>query len=126
RADASALAQAKAANTVGQWILLRELGVDPAEGDRLFLAGGFATYVNVANAVEIGFLAPVPPDRVVKSGNASLRGARALLLSVSARAPLEALVRRVEHVELELTADFFDLFVEGCQLKPLPSTLRGP
>ena len=32
RADGSALAQAKAANTVGQWILLRELGVDPARG----------------------------------------------------------------------------------------------
>ena len=60
RADGSALAQAKAANTVGQWILLRELGVDPAEVDRLYLAGGFASYVDVANAIEIGFLAPVP------------------------------------------------------------------
>ncbi len=74
RADGSALAQAKAANTVGQQILLRELGVGPGEVDRLYLAGGFARYVDVPNAVEIGFLAPVPAERVVKLGNASLRG----------------------------------------------------
>jgi uncharacterized 2Fe-2S/4Fe-4S cluster protein (DUF4445 family) len=125
RADASALAQAKAANTVGQWILLRELGIDPADVDRLHLAGGFATYVDVRNAIEIGFLAPVPEERVVKAGNASLRGARELLLSRSARERLEDLVRRIEHVELETTPDFFELFVDGCQFKPLPPSLAS-
>jgi len=122
RADASALAQAKAANTVGQWILLRELGVAPREVDRLYLAGGFATYVNVENAIEIGFLAPVRPERVTKVGNASLRGARELLLSSPARERLERLVRRIEHIELETTPDFFELFVDACQFKPLPSS----
>ncbi len=119
RADASALAQAKAANTVGQAILLRELGIDPADVDRLYLAGGFASYVDVENAVAIGFLAPVPTERVVKIGNASLQGARELLLSVRAREAAERLVSRIEHVELETAPDFFDLFVDGCQLKPL-------
>jgi uncharacterized 2Fe-2S/4Fe-4S cluster protein (DUF4445 family) len=121
RADASALAQAKAANTVGQWILLRALGLDAADVDRLYLAGGFATYVDVANAIEIGFLAPVPEERVVKVGNASLQGARELLLSATARTSVEQLVRRIEHIELERTPDFFDLFVDGCQFKPLPA-----
>jgi uncharacterized 2Fe-2S/4Fe-4S cluster protein (DUF4445 family) len=119
RADASALAQAKAANTVGQAILLRELGIAPAEVDRLYLAGGFAAHVDVENAIEIGFLAPVPADRVVKVGNASLRGAREFLLSVTARAAAERLARSIEHVELETAPDFFDLFVDGCQFKPL-------
>jgi uncharacterized 2Fe-2S/4Fe-4S cluster protein (DUF4445 family) len=123
RADASALAQAKAANTVGQWILLRELGIDPGDVDRLYLAGGFARYVDVPNAIEIGFLAPVPAERVTKVGNAALLGARALLLSVDARARLEQLVTRIEHVELETSPDFFDLFVDGCQFKPLPTRL---
>ena len=122
RADASALAQAKAANTAGQWIALRELGVDPADVDRLYLAGGFANYVSAENAVEIGFLAPVAPERIVKAGNASVRGAKELLLSGSARERLERLIRKIEHVELELTPDFFDIFVEGCQFKPMPSS----
>jgi uncharacterized 2Fe-2S/4Fe-4S cluster protein (DUF4445 family) len=125
RADASALAQAKAANTVGQWILLRKLGIDAGDVDRLFLAGGFATYVNVRNAIEIGFLAPVAQDRVAKVGNAALRGARELLLSTSARDRLRELIARVEHVELETTPDFFELFVDGCQFKPLPQAVNG-
>jgi uncharacterized 2Fe-2S/4Fe-4S cluster protein (DUF4445 family) len=124
RADASALAQAKAANTVGQQILLRELGVTPADVDRVFLAGGFARHIDVANAIEIGFLAPVRPECVTKVGNASLRGARELLLSATARGRLEPFIRRVEHVELETTPDFFDLFVDGCQFKPMRAT--GP
>jgi uncharacterized 2Fe-2S/4Fe-4S cluster protein (DUF4445 family) len=123
RADASALAQAKAANTVGQWILLRELGIDPGRVDRLYLAGGFAAYVDVRNAIDIGFLAPVAEECVVKVGNSALQGARELLLSVRARDELEALIERVEHVELETTSDFFELFVEGCQFKPLPERL---
>ena len=125
RADGSALAQAKAANSVGQQVLLRELGVGAGEVDRLYLAGGFARYVDVPNAVEIGFLAPVPADRVVKLGNASLRGARELLLSVPARRELELLIRGVEHMELETAPDFFDLFVDGCQFKPLPGSGTG-
>jgi uncharacterized 2Fe-2S/4Fe-4S cluster protein (DUF4445 family) len=62
---------------------------------------------------------------VVKLGNASLRGARELLLSDSARERLEPLIGRVEHVELEMTPDFFELFVDGCQFKPLPADPGG-
>jgi len=121
RADASALAQAKAANTAGQWIVMRHLGIDPDDVDELYLVGGFANYIDVQNAIDIGFLPPVPLERVVKAGNASVRGARRLLLSSTARMLLEALVRRIEHVELETTTDFFDIFVEGCQFKPMPA-----
>ena len=121
RADASNLAQAKAANACGQAILLRRLGLAPGQIETVFLAGGFASHVDVANAIEIGFLAEVAPERVRKLGNASIRGARLLLLSQRRRADLEALVRRIEHVELETTPDFFELFVEACQFKRMPA-----
>ena len=121
--DASNLGQAKAANYCGQYIVIRSLGVDPAAVDRLYLAGGFATYVNVRNAIAIGLLAPVPEDRVVKVGNAALRGAREILLSGTRRRALERRVQGIEHVELETTPDFFELFVDGCQFKPMPSVL---
>jgi len=126
RADASALAQAKAANTVGQQILLRELGLNAGQVDRLYLAGGFAQYVDVPRAIAIGFLAPVPASHVVKVGNAALRGARELLLDRTARDHLELVVQRIEHIELETAPDFFDLFVDGCQFKPIaePDPLR--
>jgi uncharacterized 2Fe-2S/4Fe-4S cluster protein (DUF4445 family) len=123
REDASNLAQAKAANYCGQFIVLRQFGVNPGDITRLYLAGGFANYVNVRNAIEIGFLAPVPEDRIVKIGNASVQGAKEVLLSKRKRQSLENLVKRIEHVELETTGDFFEVFVEGCQFKPMPAIL---
>jgi len=119
RSDASLLAQAKAANACGQRILLRRLGVTADQVDRVYLAGGFANAVNIANAIEIGFLAPVPIDRVERVGNAALHGAASLLLSASRRDVLDTLVGRIEHVELETEADFFELFVDGCRFVPL-------
>ncbi len=119
RADASALAQAKAANHCGTGILLRLAGLVPGDLRRLYLAGAFASYIDVANAIDIGFIPPVAQERVDKVGNASLRGARIMLLSGSRRAGVDALVRRIEHVELETHPDFFDLFVEGCRFAPI-------
>jgi uncharacterized 2Fe-2S/4Fe-4S cluster protein (DUF4445 family) len=119
RSDASLLAQAKAANACGQRILLRRLGVTARQVDRVYLAGGFANAVNVQNAIDIGLLAPVPVDRVVRVGNAALHGAAGMLLSRSRRDAIDALVGRIEHVELETEADFFELFVDGCRFVPI-------
>ena len=119
RADASQLAQAKAANACGQRILLRRLGITAGQVDHVYLAGGFANHLDVANAIRIGLLADVQPERVERVGNASLRGAAALLLSARRRAHLEATIARIEHVELETDPDFFDMFVDGCQFHPI-------
>ena len=121
--DAGNLAQAKAANYCGQLIVMRTAGVEPADIERLYLAGGFATYLDVRNAVDIGLIAPVPEERVVKAGNAAVDGARALLLDRSRRRRAEEEAKRITHIELETTPDFFDIFVEGCQLKPMPAAL---
>ncbi len=126
RGDAAQLAQAKAANAVGMRVLLRALGLGPGDLTALHLAGGFASHLDVANAQRIGFLPPVPTERVVQHGNASVRGAAELLLSRHARARLEAFVGTIEHVELEAEPDFFDLFVDGLRFEPLPSTVEAP
>jgi uncharacterized 2Fe-2S/4Fe-4S cluster protein (DUF4445 family) len=125
RADMSALAQAKAANSCGQLIVLREYGVPMDELSRLNLAGGFANYINVDNARDIGFIANVPSDRVTQVGNAALEGATIMLTSATKRREIELLTRDIEHVELETMPDFFDLFVEGCQFKPLQQDLAS-
>ena len=119
RADISALAQAKSANYSGQFIVLRNYGVPPEGISRLYLAGGFANYVNVTNAVNIGFVANLPEERIVKVGNASLEGATIMLLSGRLRSRIEQLVQTIQHIELETTPDFFDIFVEGCMFDPM-------
>ena len=119
RADISSLAQAKSANYCGQYIVLRKYGVDVGSISRLYLAGGFANYLNVNNALAIGFIANIPPERIVKIGNAALEGATLMLVSGEMRRRIERLSTSIEHVELETTPDFFDIFVEGCMFKPM-------
>ena len=127
RNDASELAQAKAANYCGQIILMRKFGITPERIGALYLAGGFANYVDSVSAVEIGFLAPVPGERIHKVGNAAAQGAREMLLSRRKRTSIERLIRKIEHVELETMPDFFEVFVEGCQFKPMiaPTPRKG-
>ena len=119
RADISVLAQAKAANFCGQAIVLREYGLPIEKFEKLYLAGGFANYVDESNAIDIGFIANVPKDKIEKIGNASLEGAVIMLLSTVKREHIEKLTATIEHVELETAPDFFDFFVEGCHFKPM-------
>ena len=125
RADISALAQAKSANYCGQFITLRRYGLPVEAISRLYLAGGFANYLNVKNAIGIGFIADFPPERVARAGNAALEGATIMLLSQELRQRAESLVQRIEHIELETTPDFFEIFVEGCMFKPMPRDVAG-
>ena len=120
RSDISALAQAKSANYSGQFIAMRHFGKSIEDLETLYLAGGFANYINTDNAKSIGFIADFPTEKISKVGNASLEGATIMLKSVSSRISIEQLVRKVEHIELETTPDFFDIFVEGCMFKPMP------
>ena len=119
REDASHLAQAKSASYCGQRIVMRNYEVGPDRVKKLYLAGGFANYVDIRHAIEIGLVPNLPEERIQKVGNASLQGATAMLLSGPKRASLERLVQGIEHVELETTPDFFDVFVEGCLFKPM-------
>lgn len=119
RADISALAQAKSANYSGQYIALRKYGAPIERVSKMYLAGGFANYIDAANAVSIGFVANMPIERIVKVGNASLEGATIMLLSGELRRRMERMARGVEHIELETTPDFFDIFVEGCMFNPM-------
>jgi uncharacterized 2Fe-2S/4Fe-4S cluster protein (DUF4445 family) len=119
RSDASELAQAKAANAVGQFALLRRFGISPGRVGTYYLAGAFANQIELENARRIGLLLPIRDERIVRLGNAAIEGARAALLNHDCLERIEALVRNVEHVELEKEDDFFELFVEMTHFKPI-------
>ncbi|MBN1491841.1 MAG: DUF4445 domain-containing protein [Phycisphaerae bacterium] len=119
QADASELAQAKAANALGQMMLLRTFGIRASQIGTYYLAGAFANNMNVANAQQIGLLLSVAEDRIARIGNASIEGAKAALLSRSCRDRIEAMVRTIEHVELEKEPDFFDRYVEALRFAPI-------
>jgi len=116
--DVNELAQAKGANAAGVRVLADTYGVELQRIERLYLAGGFARHIDADAARRVGLVPDLPAERIVKVGNAALLGASMALLSRSRRNELESLVRRVEHVRLETHPQFFEFFVESCQLEP--------
>jgi len=122
--DIAEIAQAKGSNFAAQMILMKLFGIGPEDIGTLYLAGGFAEYLDVAQASRIGMIAPIPEERIVRLGNASLQGARALLCNEGLRGELEEFTPHIEHVRLELDPDFFNLFVGGMgfQVEPPAKT----
>ena len=125
RSDISALAQAKSANYCGQYLALRHFGAPISKISKLYLAGGFANYINSSNARDIGFIANFPLKKIEKVGNASIEGAMLMLKSIKMRMEIEKLVLGIDHLELETVPDFFEVFVEGCMFNPMPRDLTS-
>ena len=119
RKDVSSLAQAKAANVCGQALVIKDFGKNILDIENVYLAGGFANYIDIQNAINIGFILDFPLEKIKKIGNSALEGATKLLLSNKLRKNLVKYVNNIDHLELETKSDFFDYFVEGCQFKKI-------
>jgi uncharacterized 2Fe-2S/4Fe-4S cluster protein (DUF4445 family) len=110
--DVRELQFAKASIATGWQILLRELGVDPAEISQVLLAGSFGAYLTPLSAVRIGLVPALALPRIVSAGNVAGEGAKIAALSLRERAEAQSILREVEYVELSGRADFNDLFID--------------
>jgi uncharacterized 2Fe-2S/4Fe-4S cluster protein (DUF4445 family) len=117
--DISLLAQAKGANVAGLQIVFERYGIAYEDIDVFYFAGGFARHIDVAAAKRIGLIPNLPDATIVQVGNASLEGATIALCSTRRRDAIHALVKTIQHVQLESHEDFFDHFVYGCQFVPV-------
>ena len=124
--DMNELAQAKGANVAGIQIVCDVCGIDFDDIDRFYLAGGFASYLDLDAARRIGLVPDIPDDKIVRVGNAAVEGAAKALLAPSLRSELDEIVTTIEHIELETHPNFFEFFVDGCQFVPLPGGERSP
>jgi uncharacterized 2Fe-2S/4Fe-4S cluster protein (DUF4445 family) len=115
--DVNELAQAKGANIAGLQTVCSNYGINFADIEVFYLAGGFGRHIDIEAAKTIGLIPNIA--NVVQLGNAAIEGASMALLSLDQRAELESLVKRVEHCRLETHPNFFDYFVEGCQFHNL-------
>lgn len=111
--DVREIQLAKSAIASGIRILMKELGVTSRDIGRVYIAGAFGNHVTGEDAIDMGLLPPVSPDRVTFIGNASLSGAEAILLSKEARKKGERLSEIIEYVEISERKDFHDFFVSS-------------
>jgi uncharacterized 2Fe-2S/4Fe-4S cluster protein (DUF4445 family) len=108
---------AVAAVRTGVRLMLRECRVSLADLDRILVAGAFGNSLDIRNSQALGLLPDVPDRKIVFVGNASLAGARKLLLSRSDRTEAESLAARISHVSLATRPDFQDEFVRALEFR---------
>lgn len=112
-ADIENLLRSKAAVYAGGALLARRLGIDMADIQRIYVAGGFGTYLDIQKAVLIGLLPDVPPDRVTFIGNGSVAGARMALLSYEVWRRAAEIAQMMTYRELSVDAAFMEEYVSA-------------
>ena len=98
--DIRALQLAKSAIHAGMTTLMRTVGIKADEIEKLLIAGGFGSYINVKNASAIGLFPSALKERTKTLGNAALEGGAAILLDTRKTDLCRDLILRTELVEL--------------------------
>ncbi len=125
-ADIENLKRAKAAIYSATAILVKHMHLDFSSIKKIFIAGGFGTYVDVSNAINIGLLADVERERFVFVGNSALAGARQVLLSYEATKIANEIAKKTTCFELSVDPAYMDeymaaLFFPHTDLNRFPS-----
>ena len=108
---------AAAAVKTGIRMLLEAEGLAAADLDEVLVAGAFGGSLDLGNAMALGLLPRVAPEKIHFVGNSSLAGARAMLLSTTERERCVALAGRVGHESLARGGAFQALFVGALEFK---------
>jgi uncharacterized 2Fe-2S/4Fe-4S cluster protein (DUF4445 family) len=109
--DIDNLIRAKGALYSGCMTLLEEVGLSIHDVDRIFLAGGFGSYVDLEKAMTIGLLPETDPDKVVFIGNGSLMGAKMSSLTNRIRKDVVEVTKKMTNFELSETPSYMDNYV---------------
>lgn len=112
--DVRELQLATAAIRAGFVILLRRVGLELENVDRVLLAGGFGNFIRRSNAQRIGLLPEaLERHKIQFVGNTSLAGARLAAASQQIRERAGDLARRTQHVDLSMDPAFQMEYVEA-------------
>lgn len=109
--DIENLIRAKGAIYSGCQTLLEEVGMTINDLDRIFLAGGFGSYVDLEKAMVIGLLPEMDAEKITFIGNASLMGARMSALTNRIRNDVVEVTKMMTNFELSETPSYMDHYV---------------
>jgi len=108
-------------------ILIRKFGLSFKDVEKIFIAGGFGTFLNMDNAISIGLLPDLKRSKFKFVGNSSLIGAREILLSYDTMKEAGEIARKMTYIDLSKDPAYMDeyvsaLFFPHTDLGRFPST----
>jgi uncharacterized 2Fe-2S/4Fe-4S cluster protein (DUF4445 family) len=109
--DIENLIRAKGAIYSGCQTLLEEVGLSMQAIDRIILAGGFGSYIDLEKAMTIGLLPELDTDKVTFVGNGSLMGAKMSSLTNRIRQDVGEVTQKMTNFELSETPSFMDKYI---------------
>jgi uncharacterized 2Fe-2S/4Fe-4S cluster protein (DUF4445 family) len=119
--DLRELQLAKGAVRAATEILMAREGIGPEALESCHLAGAFGAGLDPAEAVRIGLIPALPPERVLSLGPGALLGAEAVLRGGDrAFARARELAAGALHAELEADPDFQGRFLLALSLEGPP------
>ena len=108
--------RAKGAIYSGIDTLLQSVDMTPDCIDRVVVAGGIGSGINMKNAVNIGMLPDVELEKYHYIGNSSLTGAYAMVISDAAMQKCHEVGANMTYLELSTYPGYMDSFVAACFL----------
>jgi uncharacterized 2Fe-2S/4Fe-4S cluster protein (DUF4445 family) len=109
--DIENLIRAKGAIYSGCMTLLTEVGMGIEDIEKIILAGGFGSYVDLEKAMTIGLLPEMDSDKVTFIGNGSLMGAKMSSLTNRIRKDVVEVTKKMTNFELSDTPSYMDNYV---------------
>ena len=91
--------------------LVDYVGLNFAQLETIYVAGGFGTSLNIPKAIGIGLIPDIDTKRIQFIGNSSLTGARMSLTSIPAFENSLKIARRMTNIELSNYAPFMNEFI---------------
>ena len=91
--------------------------------DKVYVAGGIGSGINMKNAVNIGMFPDVELEKFNYIGNSSLSGAYAMVVSDEATAKCAEVASNMTYLELSTHPGYMDSFVAACFIPHTDSTL---
>ncbi|CDZ24385.1 ferredoxin [[Clostridium] cellulosi] len=104
---------AKAAVAAGIQVLLKESDVSCEDIEKVYVAGGFGSYMNIESALNIGLIPSELKDKISFVGNTAGMGAVLYLLSKRYREKAETITRRAAYIELSNKPEFQNFYIEN-------------
>ena len=96
--------------------LLNSVGMTVECIDKVYVAGGIGSGINMKNAVNIGMFPDVELEKFHYIGNSSLTGAYAMVISDEANAKCAEVAANMTYLELSTYPGYMDSFVAACFL----------
>jgi len=109
--DIDNLIRAKGAMFSACRTLLNNMGLTFGDIDKIYIAGGFGKYLNIANAKAIGLLPNIPEEKIIFAGNTSILGAYKVLLSEDRQQKMQEIADRITYIDLSNEPGYMDEYL---------------